>query len=81
MEEVAGDVAGAGSGKGLKVVVAGFKFIYRLFSRQDCKDGHPEFAARKSLQVSRRLRLVGVRADGLVSSSATSWLRTQGSLG
>mmetsp|Transcript_27667 Transcript_27667/g.65702 ORF Transcript_27667/g.65702 Transcript_27667/m.65702 type:complete len:441 (-) Transcript_27667:229-1551(-) len=30
--------------------VAGWKFITHLFSRTDCKDGHPEFTARKSLQ-------------------------------
>jgi len=29
--------------------MAGINFIRKLFSRQDCKDGHPEFAARKSL--------------------------------
>mmetsp|Transcript_69002 Transcript_69002/g.111960 ORF Transcript_69002/g.111960 Transcript_69002/m.111960 type:complete len:308 (+) Transcript_69002:286-1209(+) len=29
---------------------AGFKFIKHLFGRQDCKDGHPDFPARKSLQ-------------------------------
>jgi len=30
--------------------IAGFKFIRKLFSRQDCRDGHPTFPARKSLQ-------------------------------
>jgi len=29
--------------------MAGVPFIKRIFSRMDCKDGHPEFAARKSL--------------------------------
>mmetsp|Transcript_50810 Transcript_50810/g.158752 ORF Transcript_50810/g.158752 Transcript_50810/m.158752 type:complete len:450 (-) Transcript_50810:478-1827(-) len=45
--------------------VAGFKFIYRLFSRQDCKDGHPEFAARKSLQFV---------CDELSKDSGMSWV-------
>ena len=30
--------------------VAGWPFIFRLYSRSDCRDGHPEFRARKSLQ-------------------------------
>jgi len=30
--------------------VAGMPFIKRIFSRMDCKDGHPEFTARKSLE-------------------------------
>mmetsp|Transcript_56279 Transcript_56279/g.138096 ORF Transcript_56279/g.138096 Transcript_56279/m.138096 type:complete len:531 (+) Transcript_56279:247-1839(+) len=30
--------------------VIGTKFIHRLFSRQDCIDGHPEFLAKKSLE-------------------------------
>uniref|UniRef100_A0A6U4Q3E7 FCP1 homology domain-containing protein n=1 Tax=Hemiselmis andersenii TaxID=464988 RepID=A0A6U4Q3E7_HEMAN len=29
---------------------AGWHFIARLFSRNDCRDGHPEFTARKSLE-------------------------------
>mmetsp|Transcript_17306 Transcript_17306/g.33949 ORF Transcript_17306/g.33949 Transcript_17306/m.33949 type:complete len:447 (-) Transcript_17306:199-1539(-) len=29
---------------------AGWNFIQRLFSRNDCRDGHPEFTARKSLE-------------------------------
>jgi hypothetical protein len=31
--------------------VAGYKFIDRLFTRKDCKDGHPEFISRKNLQM------------------------------
>ncbi|KAJ1487788.1 hypothetical protein T484DRAFT_2185782 [Baffinella frigidus] len=31
--------------------VAGYKFIDRLFTRQDCKDGHPYFISRKNLQM------------------------------
>lgn len=30
--------------------MAGWNFIARLFSRSDCRDGHPEFTARKNLQ-------------------------------
>jgi len=30
--------------------VAGWQFIKHIFSRMDCKDGHPEFQARKSLE-------------------------------
>eukprot|EP00292_Cryptomonas_paramecium_P006586 CAMPEP_0113699126 /NCGR_PEP_ID=MMETSP0038_2-20120614/23115_1 /TAXON_ID=2898 /ORGANISM="Cryptomonas paramecium" /LENGTH=498 /DNA_ID=CAMNT_0000622411 /DNA_START=100 /DNA_END=1592 /DNA_ORIENTATION=+ /assembly_acc=CAM_ASM_000170 len=30
--------------------IAGWKFITRLFSRMDCRDGHPHFLARKSLE-------------------------------
>ena len=30
--------------------MAGWNFIARLFSRSDCRDGHPEFTARKSLK-------------------------------
>ena len=30
--------------------VAGWPFIFRLYSRSDCRDVHPEFRARKSLQ-------------------------------
>ena len=29
---------------------AGWPFIHRVYSRMDCRDGHREFAARKSLQ-------------------------------
>lgn len=43
-------------------IVVGFKFIFRLFSRTDCRDGHPEFLAKKSLEfVVDKLRL----EDGL----------------
>ena len=30
--------------------MAGWPFIFRVFSRMDCKDGHPNFSARKSLE-------------------------------
>jgi len=30
--------------------MAGWPFIKRVFSRMDCKDGHPQFQARKSLE-------------------------------
>ena len=30
--------------------MAGWPFIRRVFSRMDCKDGHPNFPARKSLE-------------------------------
>jgi len=30
--------------------MAGWPFIKRVFSRMDCKDGHPKFSARKSLE-------------------------------
>lgn len=30
--------------------IAGWPFIARLFSRMDCRDGHPHFLARKSLE-------------------------------
>lgn len=30
--------------------IAGWPFIARLFSRTDCRDGHPHFLARKSLE-------------------------------
>jgi len=30
--------------------MAGWPFIKRVFSRLDCKDGHPNFTARKSLE-------------------------------
>ena len=30
--------------------MAGWPFIKRVFSRMDCKDGHPNFGARKSLE-------------------------------
>jgi len=37
--------------------VVGFKFVFKLFSRHDCKDGHPEFLAKKSLEyVVNRLK-------------------------
>lgn len=42
--------------------VVGFKFIKRLFSRTDCRDGHPEFLAKKSLDfIVNKLR----EEDGL----------------
>mmetsp|Transcript_8591 Transcript_8591/g.19684 ORF Transcript_8591/g.19684 Transcript_8591/m.19684 type:complete len:474 (+) Transcript_8591:218-1639(+) len=40
----------------------GWKFITHLFSRMDCKDGHPEFQARKSLDhvIKTMKRLYGM---------------------
>jgi len=42
--------------------MAGWPFIKRVFSRMDCKDGHPKFTARKSLEfVCEQLK----KQDGL----------------
>jgi len=42
--------------------MAGWPFIKRVFSRMDCKDGHPNFSARKSLEfVCEQLK----KQDGL----------------
>mmetsp|Transcript_38217 Transcript_38217/g.93921 ORF Transcript_38217/g.93921 Transcript_38217/m.93921 type:complete len:458 (+) Transcript_38217:167-1540(+) len=42
--------------------MVGHKFITRLFSRMDCRDGHPDFTARKSLEfvINECARLDGI---------------------